>query len=355
MVVIADVWAYPSALFVMLCVSPLLMPAVDERAARAPRMSSGKGVFHAASIGIALVTTRHILIANLLPPLLGGETELSEATLLGASIVATAAATAPLPKTHFRNRRGLRQLHTFSLIIGVLMLAISPEVLEGESIVTSAFHAITDAAGASTAPTRHGVFSNTSLAHNSAGRWTSWLLLIALSLSAAVLTQILPLPRSLFARVVASCGIGGSLGLWLCGSFLPPSASIFGLIATSCTLVRTKHVLSEPFMHKNDLFAKTGSGQTWPGKHSKQVALFFLGDVIHNLHALPDGDVAHAHASQLRGFRRAVPDDVRVSPPAFLSSPSTCLVPLHLSIYTVSSCGVRFPFRPSVSLLVSCV
>eukprot|EP01046_Picozoa_sp_COSAG06_P062597 COSAG06_NODE_14191_length_1180_cov_1.882516_1_plen_156_part_10 len=128
-VVIADVWAYPSALFVMLCVSPLLMPAVDERAARAPRMSSGKGVFHAASIGIALVTTRHILIANLLPPLLGGETELSEATLLGASIVATAAATAPLPKTHFRNRRGLRQLHTFSLIIGVLMLAISPEVL----------------------------------------------------------------------------------------------------------------------------------------------------------------------------------------------------------------------------------
>jgi hypothetical protein len=254
-----------------------------------------------------------------------------------------------------RNRRGLRQLHTFSLIIGVLMLAISPEVLEGESIVTSAFHAITDAAGASTAPTRHGVFSNTSLAHNSAGRWTSWLLLIALSLSAAVLTQILPLPRSLFARVVASCGIGGSLGLWLCGSFLPPSASIFGLIATSCTLVRTKHVLSEPFMHKNDLFAKTGSGQTWPGKHSKQVALFFLGDVIHNLHALPDGDVAHAHASQLRGFRRAVPDDVRVSPPAFLSSPSTCLVPLHLSIYTVSSCGVRFPFRPSVSLLVSCV
>ncbi len=47
---------------------------------------------------------------------------------------------------------------------------------------------------------------------------------------------LLQLPRSLLARVVASCGIGGSLGLWLCGTFLPPSASIFGLIATSCTL-----------------------------------------------------------------------------------------------------------------------
>ena len=151
--------------------------------------------------------------------LLGSEAELSEATLLGAAVVATAAATAPLPKTHFRNRRGLRQLHTFTLIVGILMLAISPEVLEGESIATSAFHALTDAAGGPPPPpTIFGSNGNRS----AAGRWTSWLLLIALSLSAAVVTQLLPLPKSLLARVIASAGIGGSLGLWLCGSFLPP-------------------------------------------------------------------------------------------------------------------------------------
>ena len=69
-VVVADVWAYPSALFVVLCVSPLLMPAADDTQ-RVSRMSSGKGLFHAVSIGVALVTTRHILLANLLPPLLG--------------------------------------------------------------------------------------------------------------------------------------------------------------------------------------------------------------------------------------------------------------------------------------------
>lgn len=191
-VVIADVWAYPSALFVTLCVSPLVMPAVGSKSARAPRMTSGKGMFHAVSVGIALVTTRHVLLANLLPPLLGSDNELSEATLLGTTIVATAAATAPLPKTHFRNRRGIRQLHTFMLILGILMLAISPEVLEGESIATSAFHAITDAVGTSSVPTHRGVFSSTSAAHNSAGRWTSWLLLIAMSLGAAVITKILP-------------------------------------------------------------------------------------------------------------------------------------------------------------------
>ena len=64
---------------------------------------------------------------------------------MGATILTTAAATSPLSRRHFRHRRGLRQLHTFVLLLGVLMLAISPEVLEGESIATSAFHAITDA------------------------------------------------------------------------------------------------------------------------------------------------------------------------------------------------------------------
>ncbi len=220
-VVIPDVWAYPSALFVMLCVSPLLMPAVDTKAARAPRMSFGKGVFHAASIGLALVMTRHILLANLLPPLLGTENDVSEATLLGTSIVATAAATVPLPKTHFRNRRGIQQLHTFMLILGILMLAISPEVLEGESIATSAFHAITDAAGASSVPTRHGVFSSSSAVHNSAGRWTSWLLLIAMSLAAAVITQILPV-RIVEATTTnipysCSCPCFCCLDAWFCG------------------------------------------------------------------------------------------------------------------------------------------
>jgi len=205
----------------MLCVSPLLMPAVDTKAARAPRMSFGKGVFHAASIGLALVMTRHILLANLLPPLLGTENDVSEATLLGTSIVATAAATVPLPKTHFRNRRGIQQLHTFMLILGILMLAISPEVLEGESIATSAFHAITDAAGASSVPTRHGVFSSSSAVHNSAGRWTSWLLLIAMSLAAAVITQILPV-RIVEATTTnipysCSCPCFCCLDAWFCG------------------------------------------------------------------------------------------------------------------------------------------
>ena len=199
---------------------------------------------------------------------------------MGATILTTAAATSPLSRRHFRHRRGLRQLHTFVLLLGVLMLAISPEVLEGESIATSAFHAITDAAGAPR-PAAGG------------GRWTSWLLLVALSLSAAVATGILPLPHSLVARLLASGGIGASLGLWLCGTFLPPSPSIYALTAAACVLALSYATFTRCKMLTTSRFVALAVWLTW------QV-----------LYCRPDRPLAHAHAAELRSLHGAVPCDV---------------------------------------------
>ena len=41
-------------------------------------MTGGRGVFHAASIAVSLLSTRHVLLAQLLPPLLGSDAEVSE-------------------------------------------------------------------------------------------------------------------------------------------------------------------------------------------------------------------------------------------------------------------------------------
>ena len=39
-------------------------------------------MFHAASIAVSLLSTRHVLLAQMLPPLLGSDTEVSEVRTL---------------------------------------------------------------------------------------------------------------------------------------------------------------------------------------------------------------------------------------------------------------------------------
>ena len=48
-----------------------------------------------------------------------------------------------------------------------------------------------------------------------------------LCIQAAAGTGLLPLPRSVLARVLVSGGVGGCFGLFLCGTFLPPSPVLY--------------------------------------------------------------------------------------------------------------------------------
>ena len=226
-----DVWGYPSLLLVALTISPIYLGDGSTKTGAARRrgggMSLAQGAAHAVAVGVSLLATRHTLLGGALAILSGGADAPSEGALLGATIMAAAAATVPLSRTHFRHRKEVRRFHVFTLIIGVLLLAVSPEVIEGESVLSSPFHALTEASlGLQAArPSDSGV-----------GRWARWLLLFALSVAAAAATGLLALPRSMLARVFVSGSVGGSFGLFVCGTFLPPSPVLYGLLSGSCVL-----------------------------------------------------------------------------------------------------------------------
>lgn len=263
-VVVDDAWAYPSTLLVLLAVSPLYWDASpggggsgdgEGGGTTAPRlrrrhvggMSVGRGLAHAAAVTAALVVTRRVLLGNLLA-MVADSGKISESSLLGCTIVVSALATLPLSQAHFRFRIDIRRAHAFVLIMGMLLLVISPEVLDGETVLSSPFHALADAA-----LVRHDVGQSDGVGAG-AGRWLRWLLMAALSLLAAAGTGMLALPRSLLARVAVSGGVGGSLGLYMCGTFLPPSPTLYTLTATSCILALAFVVFTRyPTAHSHQL------------------------------------------------------------------------------------------------------
>ena len=71
-VVLPDVWAYPSTLFVALAVSPLHLNnskggGADRTQPTPRKMTVPQGIAHTVSVGVALLSTRHTLLAGVLP------------------------------------------------------------------------------------------------------------------------------------------------------------------------------------------------------------------------------------------------------------------------------------------------
>lgn len=220
---VEQAWAYPSALLVVLAVSPLYL-AQPKPAGRRGSMPAQRAWAHVAVASAAVLGTRDVLIANLVPLFTGAsDTDLSPSSVLGFATVAAALAVAPLPQQHFRHVRAARQLHTFAILAGMLLVAISPEVFESDAAAHLAEYRASFAAGPGGAAAPPG------------GRWVQWLLFVAAALSAAAATSVLPLPDSLLAKLIFAAGVGVAAGLYTCLNFLPPSPVRLPRPALFCT------------------------------------------------------------------------------------------------------------------------
>jgi hypothetical protein len=211
-----DAWAYPATILLALTVSPLYMGASSDRYRKS--MPQRKAWAHVMSVALASLGTKDVLLGKIIP-LATGQDSMSESALIGCSVVAAALALTPLAQSHFRHIRSIRQLHTFCVMVGMLLVAISPEFGQSEyakhleSYKSSFGHAVVN-------PADHD-------------QPVQWLLFFALVLSAATVTSMLPLAKSLFARVLVSGGVGASVGLYVCFTFLAYNAVLYGLCTTS--------------------------------------------------------------------------------------------------------------------------
>jgi len=203
-----------SAFALALTISPVFLA---DRLSKSP-MSVSRGVFHMATIAVAAFFSRKYTPARLLALILGQRP--TGVMLFASFLLICGASFSPLTYKHLPHVGFIRRVTTLCLLLGGLLAVLQPEA--DRSVISAAMGSGFVKHGTH----RHAVQS--SLAHTRA-IWTPWLLFIATTLISSALSGLLPLARSVFARLIFALGVGSTLGLYICLRYVPFSPILYGV------------------------------------------------------------------------------------------------------------------------------
>jgi len=213
----------PYAFLATLALAAVLVPLRSEGG---EEVTAERAAAHAAALGAVIYATRGPVLDPLARAIIGEA--LSEAMLLGATLLAWACCCTPLvAKLPLIQSVRAHRLCALVAAEGVIFLAIDPRVGHGDSLWQSATRALIPTSSGGVGPT---------VVNSHDGHWTQWVLVVSLSLLAATATRAAAAPNSVAGRVVIALSLGGSLGLYFCGMLLPYDGVLYCLTGTVLVL-----------------------------------------------------------------------------------------------------------------------